>query len=111
LSESSPLLAIVVVAAMVKAFFHGVLVAESDRTVQVDGNHYFPPHSIVREHFVGPTELHTVCGWKGVASYYTLRAGGAEAANAAWFYPDTKEGAMHIRGHIAFYKHHVRFEE
>lgn len=87
---------------MPKAVWNGIVLAESDHTEMVEGNHYFPPESINREYFV-ETEKHTTCPWKGVASYYTLKADGQENPNAAWFYPEPKSAAENIRNHVAFY--------
>ena len=86
-----------------KAIWNGVVLAESDDTVVVEGNHYFPAESLRREH-VAETDHHTVCPWKGTASYYTVSAGGKENANAAWFYPEPKEAAAEIAGRVAFWK-------
>jgi len=86
-----------------KAIWNGIVVAESDRTEVVEGNHYFPPEAI-RKEFFKPSEHHTVCGWKGTASYYTLDVGGKTNENAAWFYPTPKEAAKQIAGHVAFWK-------
>ena len=82
--------------------WHGAVLAESERTEVVEGNHYFPPETIRRE-FFKPSETHTVCPWKGTASYYTIAVNGAENADAAWFYPETKEAANNIRGYVAFW--------
>jgi len=86
-----------------KAIWNGAILAESDQTVVVDGNHYFPADSIVREHFI-PSETHTVCGWKGTASYYDVAVDGATNKDAAWYYPDAKSDAKNIEGYIAFWK-------
>jgi uncharacterized protein (DUF427 family) len=86
-----------------KAIWNGALLAESDQTVVVEGNHYFPPDSIRKEHFT-PSETHTVCPWKGTASYYTVEAGGKQNPDAAWFYPEPKDAARQITGHVAFWK-------
>ena len=88
---------------MPKATWNGALIAESDRTVMVEGNHYFPAESIAAEFFV-PTETHTVCPWKGTASYYSLEVDGVRNTDAAWTYPEPKEAAENIRGHYAFWK-------
>ena len=87
---------------MTTATLNGVVLAESDSTVIVEGNHYFPPDSIVWEHF-SKTDHSTVCPWKGTASYYTLTAGGSTAENAAWTYEAPKEKAAEIVDHVAFY--------
>jgi uncharacterized protein (DUF427 family) len=86
-----------------KAVWRGAVIAESDQTEIVEGNHYFPPSSIKEEYF-RPSETQTICGWKGVANYYDIIVGGAENKDAAWYYPDTKEAANHIRDYVAFWK-------
>lgn len=86
-----------------KATWNGTVVAESNDTVVVEGNHYFPPASIKQEYFK-PSTTHTTCGWKGVASYYSLEVDGKTNPDAAWFYPDAKEAANNIKGYIAFWK-------
>ncbi len=86
-----------------KAMWNGVVLAESDRTVVVEGNHYFPVQSLKREFFVdSPT--HTVCGWKGTASYYTVKVGDKVNADAAWYYPTPLPAAKEIADHVAFWK-------
>ena len=86
-----------------KAIWNDTVLAESDATVVVEGNHYFPPDSLNREHLV-ESDHTTVCPWKGTASYYTVRVGDAENANAAWVYRDPKERAEGIRDHVAFWR-------
>ena len=88
---------------MPRAVLNGVVVAESDDTVVVDGNHYFPRSALVEAHFSASAK-HTVCGWKGRASYLTVEAGGETAPDAAWFYPDPKPRAEHIRDRVAFWR-------
>lgn len=88
---------------MAKAMWNGVIVAESDRCEVVEGNLYFPPDSLNREYFQ-PSNHHTVCGWKGTASYYTLSVNGQTNANAAWYYADPKSAAANIKDHVAFWK-------
>jgi uncharacterized protein (DUF427 family) len=88
---------------MPKAIWNGHVVAQSDETVVVEGNHYFPPTAI-NESYFQPSDTHTVCGWKGTASYYTLEVDGARNPDAAWFYPDPKPEAENIRDHVAFWK-------
>ena len=85
-----------------KALWNGAVLAESDETVVVEGNHYFPPASI-NEDFFSPSQLHTVCGWKGQASYYNLVVDGKENAGAAWYYPEPLPGASEIAGYVAFW--------
>jgi uncharacterized protein (DUF427 family) len=85
-----------------KAIWNGVVVAESDQTVVVEGNHYFPPESIRRDYF-RPSARRSTCYWKGQASYYDLVVDGREAAGVAWYYPNPNPAAAHIRDHVAFY--------
>ncbi len=88
---------------MVKAMWNGAVIAESNDTVVVEGNHYFPLDDVNAEYLV-PSDTHTTCGWKGVASYYTLKFAGATNADAAWYYPEPKDAAAEIKGRIAFWK-------
>jgi uncharacterized protein (DUF427 family) len=86
-----------------KATWHGVNLAESDNTVVVEGNYYFPPDSIEHEYFRA-SEHHTHCPWKGEASYYDIVVDGATNEAAAWYYPEPKQAAANIKGRIAFWK-------
>ena len=86
-----------------KASWQGQIIAASDATVIVEGNHYFPPDSIRREYFVA-SDHQSVCPWKGTASYYDIVVDGERNANAAWYYPATKEAAASIEGRIAFWR-------
>ena len=86
-----------------KAVWNGTTIAESDDTVVVEGNHYFPADSIVAEHYE-PNDQTSVCPWKGTASYYDIVVDGERNAAAAWFYPEPKEAAAEIRGRISFWK-------
>jgi uncharacterized protein (DUF427 family) len=86
-----------------RAIWNDVVVAESDDTVIVDGNHYFPSESLKTDYFVA-SEHHTTCGWKGVASYYSLSVAGKMNSDAAWFYPEPKDAARHVRGRVAFWR-------
>ena len=86
-----------------KATWNGVVLAESDATVVVEGNHYFPPDALKKEHF-RDSPHHTMCGWKGEASYYHVAAQGKTNENAAWFYPTPKDAAKQIAGYVAFWK-------
>jgi uncharacterized protein (DUF427 family) len=88
---------------MPKATWNGAVLAESDRTVVVEGNHYFPPDAIHKEYF-RPSPTSTVCGWKGTANYYTLDVDGKQNPDAAWYYPEPKDAAKEIAGHVAFWK-------
>jgi uncharacterized protein (DUF427 family) len=87
----------------VKATWNGTVLAESDATEVVEGNHYFPPSAIRREYFK-PSDTHSVCPWKGTASYYTVEVDGKQNPDAAWFYPQTKNAAANITGYVAFWK-------
>jgi uncharacterized protein (DUF427 family) len=88
---------------MVKATWHGATIAESDDTVVVEGNHYFPPEAVDATR-LRPSDSTTRCPWKGVAHYHDLVVDGAENRNAAWYYPDPKPAAAEIRDRIAFWK-------
>jgi len=94
---------------MPKATWNEVVLASSDRCVVVEGNQYFPPEAINRECF-RPSATHTVCSWKGTASYYDVVVNGQTNADAAWYYPEPKDAALNIKGYIAFW-HGVRIEE
>ncbi len=87
---------------MAKAILNGTVVAESDETIMVEGNHYFPPASIVSEHF-SETDHQTVCPWKGTAGYYDVTVDGRTSRNAAWFYRDPKDAASQIKDYVAFW--------
>lgn len=88
---------------MARATWNGTVIAESDRTEVVEGNHYFPPDSVRREH-LRASDTHTVCGWKGTASYYDVVVGGETNRDAAWFYPTPKDAAKQIAGWVAFWR-------
>lgn len=88
---------------MAKAIWNGAVVAESDNCEIVEGNYYFPPDTIKAEYFQ-PSNTHTICSWKGEASYYTLRVDGKDNKDAAWYYPDPKPKAQNIKGYIAFWR-------
>jgi uncharacterized protein (DUF427 family) len=88
---------------IMKATWHGSTIAESDDTVVVEGNHYFPADSIRSEYFKA-SDQHTHCPWKGDASYYDLVVDGAVNSGAAWYYPDPREAAAQIKGRVAFWK-------
>ena len=91
-----------------RATWKGAVLAESDDTVVVEGNHYFPADSIRREHF-RESETHTVCPWKGTASYYDVVVGGDVNREAAWYYPQPKDAAREIKDRVAFW-HGVKVE-
>jgi uncharacterized protein (DUF427 family) len=88
---------------MAKAIWEGVTLAESNQCVEVEGNQYFPPSAIKAEHFK-PSSTHTVCPWKGTASYYDVEVGSKSNHDAAWFYPEPKPAAKQIKGYVAFWK-------
>ena len=86
-----------------KAIWNGVVVAESDEAFEFDGYSYFPADA-VKQRYLRPSDSHTVCSWKGEASYYTLEVGESSNLNAAWYYPDPSSSASKIAGHIGFWK-------
>jgi uncharacterized protein (DUF427 family) len=85
-----------------KAVLNGTVLAESDNTVVVEGNHYFPLESVKSEYFT-PTDHSTHCPWKGDSSYYDITVDGETKSNAAWYYPAPKDKAAEIKDHVAFY--------
>lgn len=88
---------------MPKAIWEGAVLAESDDTVIVEGNYYFPATAL-RKDFFRASDHTTVCSWKGTASYYDIEVNGKRNANAAWYYVDPSEAAKQIRGRVAFWK-------
>jgi uncharacterized protein (DUF427 family) len=88
---------------MPKAIWNDEVIAESDDTVVVEGNYYFPRSSL-REDVLVPSDTHTVCPWKGKASYYTLSANGHTTNDAVWYYPEPKPDAKAVRDRVAFWK-------
>ncbi len=88
---------------MKKAIWNGVVIAESDDTVNIEGNHYFPVSAIKKEYFE-LNETHTNCPWKGIASYYNVIVDGKVNKDAAWFYPTPSELARSIKDRVAFWK-------
>lgn len=86
-----------------KAIWNNQVIAESDATIVVENNHYFPP-SAVNPDFLQSSTTHTTCPWKGQASYYHVVVDGQENRDAAWYYPTTKPEAKHIEGYIAFWR-------
>lgn len=93
---------------MPKAIWNGAIIAESEDTVMVEGNHYFPPDSVNRD-YLQESQTQTTCPWKGEASYYHVMVDGELNADAAWYYPDPKSKASHIKDHVAFW-HGVEVE-
>ncbi|MEO8604212.1 MAG: DUF427 domain-containing protein [bacterium] len=88
---------------MMRASWNGAVLAESDRTIVVEGNQYFPSDAIKAE-LLTPSQTHTVCGWKGTASYYDVVVNGETNKDAAWFYPEPKDAAAQIKGYVAFWR-------
>jgi uncharacterized protein (DUF427 family) len=86
-----------------QAIFKGVVIAESDDTVVVEGNHYFPADSL-RTEFVAASSTQTTCAWKGVASYYDVTVDGAVAKDAVWYYPEPSAAAREIQDRVAFWR-------
>jgi len=86
-----------------KATWNGVVLAESDKTIEVEGNQYFPADTINKQYFQ-ESNTHTICGWKGEASYYNLVVDGQVNKDAAWYYPSTKPDADEIKGYVAFWR-------
>lgn len=87
---------------MPKAIWNGVVLAESDQTEMVEGNHYFPAESLNMDYFT-PTNHRTSCPWKGQASYFTVEVDGQKKRNGAWTYKTPKDAAANIKDHVAFY--------
>jgi uncharacterized protein (DUF427 family) len=94
---------------MYRAIWNGEVLAESDRAIVVEGNHYFPPDSISRK-FLHESDSHTTCPWKGLASYYDVQVNGAVNKDAAWYYPAPKEAARQIKDYVAFW-HGVKVQK
>ena len=86
-----------------KAIWNDAVLAESDETIVVEGNHYFPPDSVNRE-YLRESDKHSTCPWKGLASYYDVDVDGKVNKDAAWYYPAPKEAAKQITGYVAFWK-------
>jgi uncharacterized protein (DUF427 family) len=86
-----------------RAVWNGEVIAESDDTVVVEGNHYFPPDSVRRD-VLRESETTSICPWKGKASYYTVVVDGQENRDAAWYYPHPSPAAKQIRDHVAFWR-------
>lgn len=88
---------------MKRAIWNNTVIAESEKTVVIEGNHYFPEETIKKEYFKD-SDTHTTCPWKGIASYYSLEVDGQINKDAAWYYPKTSELAKSIEGKVAFWK-------
>jgi uncharacterized protein (DUF427 family) len=87
----------------VQATWHGTVLANSGRTIIIEGNHYFPPEDVSREYLV-ESSRHTTCPWKGEASYYDVVIDGNRNEAAAWYYPEPSDAAAEIRDYVAFWK-------
>jgi len=87
---------------MATATWNGTVIAQSDSTEMVEGNHYFPLDSVKSE-YLQPSDTHTVCPWKGTASYYSIEIDGQHNRDAAWSYPQPKDAAAQIKDHVAFW--------
>ncbi len=85
-----------------KAVWNGKVIAESTDTIVIEGNHYFPNNSVNKD-FLKVSDLHTVCPWKGDASYYDVVVDGNVNQNAAWYYPQPKDAAKEIKNRVAFW--------
>lgn len=88
---------------MAVATWNGAVIAESDKTVVVEGNHYFPPES-VRTEYLKPSTTTSRCPWKGLANYYSLLVDGATNEDAAWYYAEPSDAASAIKGYVAFWR-------
>lgn len=86
-----------------KAEWNNQIIAESDATIVVENNHYFPAEA-VKSDYLKSSSTHTTCPWKGIASYYTLEVDGKQNPDAAWFYPEPKNAAAQIKNYVAFWK-------
>ena len=86
-----------------KASWNGATIAESDDTIVIEGNHYFPREAIRQEYFQ-ESNTHTTCPWKGEASYFSVVVDGETNKDAAWYYPNPKPAAAEIKDHVAFWR-------
>lgn len=86
-----------------KAIYNGEVIAESNETIVIEGNHYFPPHSLKKD-FFKESSTHSTCPWKGLAFYNTIEVNGMTNIDAAWFYPNPSGNAKQIKGYVAFWK-------
>ena len=86
-----------------KAIYNGEIIAESNDTIVIEGNHYFPPSSLKTD-FFKESNTHSTCPWKGLASYYTIEVNGTTNNDAAWYYPNPSDKATEIKDHVAFWK-------
>ncbi|BAY86633.1 hypothetical protein NIES267_61440 [Calothrix parasitica NIES-267] len=88
---------------MSKAIWNGTVIAESDKTVVVEGNNYFPPDSVKKE-YLKESSKNSFCPWKGSANYYNIEVNGEVNQDAAWYYPQAKEKAKHFENYVAFWR-------
>jgi uncharacterized protein (DUF427 family) len=88
---------------MARATWNNAVLAESDQCVVVEGNQYFPIESVNME-YMRPSDTHSTCPWKGIASYYSIEVNGQTNKDAAWYYPEPKDAAQQIKGRVAFWK-------
>lgn len=88
---------------MARAIWNETVLAESDQTILIEGNHYFPPAAVRWEYFE-KSDTHTICPWKGEASYHTIVVNGQSNPDAAWYYPNPKEAARQIKDYVAFWR-------
>lgn len=86
-----------------KAIWNNQILAESNNTIELEGNHYFPPGSIQSQNFE-KSQTNTICGWKGTASYYNIKVDGKINPDAAWYYPEPKDAAINIKDFVAFWR-------
>jgi uncharacterized protein (DUF427 family) len=86
-----------------KATWENTILAESDKTIVIEENHYFPPESVKEEYF-RLSDTHSTCPWKGLASYYHVDVGGRVNQDAAWYYPEPKDAAKQIKNYVAFWR-------
>ncbi len=86
-----------------KAIWNGKVIAKSDKTINIEGNQYFPPESVNKE-FISDSDTNTVCHWKGTASYYNIVVDGKTNNDASWYYPETSALAERIKGYVAFWR-------
>lgn len=85
-----------------KAVYEGTVIAQSENTILIEGNHYFPESDVKKEYLI-PSDTHSTCPWKGLASYYHVKVNTLNK-DAAWYYPEPKEAAKEIKGYVAYYK-------
>ncbi len=86
-----------------KAIWNNEVIAESNDTIVIEGNHYFPPNAVNKDYLTS-SQTHTTCPWKGIASYYSLQVNGNENQDAVWYYPKPKDAAAQIKDYVAFWK-------